>query len=140
MCGILGQINLKPGDLPHPELFLQSLNLQEHRGPDDFGVHEGLDFVLGHRRLSIIDLDSHAKQPMVSDCGQYIVVFNGEIYNYQELKSSLLEKGYVFQTSSDTEVLLYLFKDRGVDCLQDLIGMFAFALVDLSKNETYLVR
>jgi len=140
MCGILGQINLgTTGDIDKVK-FKKALDLQEHRGPDDSDIYMEDTFIFGHRRLSIIDLDSHAKQPMVSKCGNYILVFNGEIYNYNEIKDELLEKGYGFTTSSDTEVLLYAYIEYGVDCIEKFIGMFAFAIQDKVNNLTYIVR
>lgn len=140
MCGILGQINFRKNMNINTELFKQSLDLQAHRGPDDYDIYQEKGIVLGHRRLSIIDLDSHAKQPMISQCGNYIVVFNGEIYNYQEIKVELLKKEYKFYTSSDTEVLLNAFIEHGIDCIQQFIGMFAFAVYDKKANETFIVR
>ena len=93
MCGILGQINFKQNVEINYNKFEIALNLQEHRGPDDSDILKKNNFIFGHRRLSIIDLDSHAKQPMVSCCKNYTLVFNGEIYNYQEIKKDLIEKG-----------------------------------------------
>jgi asparagine synthase (glutamine-hydrolysing) len=139
MCGILGQINLKTKNVDKT-LFKKALDLQEHRGPDDSDIYENNKIIFGHRRLSIIDLASHAKQPMISKCGNYILVFNGEIYNYQEIKKGLLEKDYTFETSSDTEVLLNAFIEYGIDCIQQFIGMFAFAVYDKKRDETYIVR
>ena len=137
MCGILGVISNK---LPKRQRFEKSLELQKHRGPDDYGIVEDNMLLFGHRRLSIIDLDSHAKQPMVSMCGNYILVFNGEIYNYIELRKKLEKEGYKFKTASDTEVLLNAFIAYGIKCLDMLIGMFAFAIFDKAENTTYLVR
>lgn len=139
MCGILGQINFR--NLPiDKEKFKSSLDLQKHRGPDDSDMYVNKKFIFGHRRLSIIDLDSHAKQPMISDCKNYVLVFNGEIYNYQEIREELEKKNYKFHTSSDTEVLLNSFIEYGIDCIQQFIGMFAFSIYDKNKNETYIVR
>jgi len=98
MCGILGQIDYSYNVNWDDKLFSEALLLQEHRGPDDSGIEVGGNFIFGHRRLSIIDLDSHAKQPMASVDGKVILVFNGEIYNYQELRNDLVEKGYKFNT------------------------------------------
>ena len=139
MCGILGQINFKNQKIDKSR-FKKALDLQKHRGPDDSDIYLENNFTFGHRRLSIIDLDSHAKQPMVSSCGNYILVFNGEIYNYKELKQELLKKDYTFHTSSDTEVLLNSFIEYGIDCIQQFIGMFAFSIYDNIKNEFYVVR
>ncbi len=140
MCGILGQINLGTTGNINKNKFKQALDLQEHRGPDDSDIYLEDNFIFGHRRLSIIDLDSHAKQPMVSKCGNYILVFNGEIYNYNEIKDELLNKGYTFTTSSDTEVLLYSYIEYGIDCIEKFIGMFAFAIQDKVKDLSYIVR
>ncbi len=139
MCGILGQIGISRHTFDKG-LFEKALNLQSHRGPDDSDVFEDEKFIFGHRRLSIIDLETHSKQPMISNCGNYILVFNGEIYNYQEVKSKLLDKGYVFNTYSDTEVLLNAFIEYGVDCIQEFVGMFAFAIYDKKNDESYIVR
>lgn len=140
MCGILGQISLNKSYLPQYGKFRHALDLQDHRGPDDSDIHEEKKFIFGHRRLSIIDLDPHAKQPMRSDCGNFILVFNGEIYNYLEIKNKLIEKGHSFKTSSDTEVLLHAFMEYGIDCVQYFIGMFAFCIHDKKAEEYYLVR
>ncbi len=141
MCGVLGQIVLN-SDLPYFNVgeFENALNLQVHRGPDGFGVYEGEGFLSGHRRLSIIDVDHHSDQPMISSCGNYVLIFNGEIYNYLQLKDKLIEKGYVFQTASDTEVLLNSFIEYGVKCVQQFIGMFSFAIFDKTSDEFYIVR
>lgn len=140
MCGILGQINFNKKININTELFKQSLDLQAHRGPDDSDIYREKEIIFGHRRLSIIDLNSHAKQPMVSTCGNYVLVFNGEIYNYQEIKAELLKKEYKFHTISDTEVLLNAFIEYGIDCIQQFIGMFAFSIYDKTKDELYIVR
>lgn len=140
MCGILGKISLGANISENSSTFIKSLELQHHRGPDDSDIYKDEEFIFGHRRLSIIDLDSHAKQPMVSDCGNYILVYNGEIYNYQEIKTELIEKGYSFHTVSDTEVLLNAFIEYGIDCIQQLIGMFAFTIYDRLTKEYYIVR
>ena len=142
MCGILGQIFLslrKPAS-HDPSLFLESLNLQKHRGPDASGIIHGDNYIFGHRRLSIIDLDPKSNQPMTSSCGQYHLVFNGEIYNYKEIRCDLINKGYKFLTSSDTEVLLYSYVEYGIDCIQDFIGMFSFCIYDNLNKEFYIVR
>ena len=139
MCGILGQINFNKINLDKNR-FTKSLDLQTHRGSDDSGIYQEKNFIFGHRRLSIIDLDSHAKQPMVSNCDNYILVFNGEIYNYVELKKDLIKKDYKFYTSSDTEVLLNSFIEYGIKCIDKFIGMFAFAIFDKTKDEFYIIR
>ena len=140
MCGILGQVDYLSTSAWNESKFTKALSLQKHRGPDDSGVVVGEDFIFGHRRLSIIDLDSHAKQPMTSSDGEVILVFNGEIYNYQELRKDLVKKGYSFSTKSDTEVLLYSYYEYGIECIQNFIGMFAFAIFDNRTQKTFIVR
>jgi len=140
MCGILGQINFKKNFPINKSVFKKSLDLQYHRGPDDSDIYQGEGFIFGHRRLSIIDLDPCAKQPMTSNCGNYILVFNGEIYNYQEIKKDLIKLRYIFHTNSDTEVLLNAFIEYGINCVQKFIGMFAFSIHDKKANEYYIVR
>ena len=140
MCGILGQIDYLNNVSWNSELFSEALLLQKHRGPDDSGIKVEDNFIFGHRRLSIIDLDSHAKQPMLSDDGKVTLVFNGEIYNYQELRHDLVTKGYKFRTKSDTEVLLYSYYEFGIECIQSFIGMFAFAIFDSRNGKSYIVR
>ncbi len=102
------------------------------RGPDGSGAFYSEDcrVGLGHRRLSIIDLSEAAAQPMLSADGQLAVTFNGEIYNYRELRRELEAKGRVFKSQSDTEVLLHLYADKGVEMVYELRGMFAFAIWD----------
>ena len=131
MCGIAGIIS----ENPNSALALKEmLALQKHRGPDHTGVFEDPNFAyFGHNRLSIIDTSSNANQPFIDDSGRYILTFNGEIYNYKELKQQL--NNYPFKTSSDTEVLLALFLKYGKKCLQQLNGMFSFAIWD-KKNKT----
>lgn len=113
-----------------------------HRGPDGFGVEvwpeHGLAF--GHRRLAIIDLTEAGRQPMLAADGQLAVTFNGEIYNYRELRAELAGRGHAFRTRSDTEVLLAAYAEWGDDCLDRLRGMFAFALADFRRREVLLAR
>src|SRR5437660_3377991 len=119
----------------------------EHRGGDDEGVwttpaidDAGRRSCLGHRRLSIIDTTSAGRQPMLSTDGRYAVTFNGEIYNYRELKKELETKGSRFHTNTDTEVLLNAFAEWGADCLARLNGMFAFAIWDGKERKLTLAR
>jgi asparagine synthase (glutamine-hydrolysing) len=140
MCGILGQIQLDGTNDFNIELFEDALGKMYHRGPDASGITQGDRFLFGHRRLSIIDLDSHASQPMASSCNNYTIVFNGEIYNFNEIKQGLLEKGHLFRTQSDTEVLLLAYIEYGIDCIQKFIGMFSFALHDATEDVTFVVR
>ena len=142
MCGILGRIGIKNKSYNKNDfsIFNEALDLQIHRGPDGRGIYENNKFIFGHRRLSIIDLKSQSNQPMTSNCGNYILVFNGEIYNYLELKKDLLNKGHTFNTSSDTEVLLNSFIEYGISCIESFIGMFSFSIFDKVKNEFFIVR
>lgn len=113
-----------------------------HRGPDDSGLffdfRQGVG--LGHRRLAIIDLSSQARQPMGNDSGSIWVTFNGEIYNYRELREELIYKGHVFKTNSDTEVIIRSYEQWGIQCISRFRGMFAFVLWDANRNKLFLVR
>jgi asparagine synthase (glutamine-hydrolysing) len=143
MCGILGcySVSSQKVDQTTLESALQALR---HRGPNDQGLEAyptgNGQLHFGHTRLSIIDLSSAGHQPMKSADGRYTIVFNGEIYNYRELRSELIQLGNRFQTESDTEVLLAAWRMWQADCLPKLIGMFAFAIVDHDKNSLTLVR
>src|SRR5882672_5552897 len=132
MCGIAGLITQDPQG--RIGAMLKSI---EHRGRDDEGVwtsppidDEGQRVCLGHRRLSIIDTSSAGHQPMVSHDGRLVLILNGEIYNYRELREQLIAKGHAFRTQTDTEVLLAAWTEWGEDCLRCMNGMFAFALWD----------
>jgi asparagine synthase (glutamine-hydrolysing) len=142
MCGILGRVSIKNKTYGKIDVdnFNDALDLQSHRGPDGRGVYKNDKFIFGHRRLSIIDLKSQSDQPMISKCGNYILVFNGEIYNYLELKKNLINKGHIFNTSSDTEVLLNSFIEYGISCIESFIGMFSFSIFNKIKNEFFIVR
>ena len=138
MCGILGV--LAPGfDPAHGSAALDTI---AHRGPDGFGEHHdpahGLWF--GHRRLSIIDLSENGKQPMFNEDGTLVLTFNGEIYNHEELRAGLVERGHVFRSRCDAEVVLHLFEEKGIELVHELHGMFAFALYDLRSRKLWLVR
>lgn len=120
----------------------RTLNHMAARGPDDSGEWYSADgrVALGHRRLSIIDLSDKGRQPMLNADGTLVISFNGEIYNYQELRRSLQESGCVFESKTDTEVLLHLYAKKGEAMVEDLRGMFAFALWDANKNALMLAR
>ena len=136
MCGIAGII----GECAEKEILLNMLKAQKHRGPDNTGTFIIEDkVVLGHNRLSIIDLSIEANQPFLSEDKRFVIVFNGEIYNYLELKEEL-KKGYNFKTSSDTEVLLASYITWGKDCLAKLNGMFSFAIWDTSTQSLFAAR
>ena len=140
MCGIAGRVNLFSQRPVDREAIEEMCAWIRHRGPDDQGVFVDGAVGLGHRRLAIIDLSPGGHQPMVSANGRFWVVFNGEIYNYRELRQQLESKGTSFRTSSDTEVLLAAFEAYGTDCLSKLRGMFAFALWDTQTRRLVLAR
>lgn len=140
MCGITGFVNFPSHNQDRARSRIMAMtDAIAHRGPDDGNVHLDGVAALGHRRLSIIDLAT-GQQPLADATGKYRIVFNGEIYNYQELKKQLLDRGYGFNTSSDTEVLLNAYLEWGADCLARLNGMFAFAVWDPGKQELFLAR
>jgi asparagine synthase (glutamine-hydrolysing) len=145
MCGIAGFVNPSRG-LSRPELeelVLKMVATLRHRGPDDHGTwaDPATGVGLGHRRLSIQDLSAEGHQPMQSADGRYILIFNGEIYNFYEIKAHLEKAGYTFRGHSDTEVMLAAFSEYGVSpALEKFIGMFAFALWDRRESSLYLAR
>ena len=136
MCGILGIIQTKP----KREVINRMISLLKHRGPDSKGVYLDKNIGLGHTRLSIIDLSKASNQPFFSKNKRYILVFNGEIYNYIELKEILKKKGYNFKTTGDVEVLLNSFIEWGYNCVKKFNGMFAFAIWDKKKKELFCAR
>ena len=139
MCGIAGLFHLevpKPVDPLRVRAMADSL---AHRGPDGSGVWTGPGIGLGHRRLSIIDLEGGA-QPMVSADGRLALSYNGEIYNFREVRAELEAKGHLFRTSSDTEVVLAAWRQWGAGCLSRFNGMFAFALWDADLDCLFLAR
>ncbi len=139
MCGIAGIVALAAGRAVSGELALAMADRIAHRGPDGSGVHVGPGYALSHRRLAIVDLAGGA-QPMGTSDGRLWVTFNGEIYNYLELREELAAKGHVFLTHSDTEVLLHGWRQWGRGLAERLRGMFAFVLVDEEKHEAYAAR
>lgn len=150
MCGICGYLDLT-GSLIDRDILLSMTASLTHRGPDDHGIYinssgqqggSGLSpsIGMGHRRLSIIDVSSAACQPMANEDESVWVVFNGEVYNFAELREECVGRGHVFKSRSDTEVLLHLYEDSGIDFVEKLNGMFAFALWDGRDNKLFLVR
>jgi asparagine synthase (glutamine-hydrolysing) len=137
MCGISGFINYK--NEQNKDLLKRSLDCIIHRGPDDDGMYFAESFSMGMRRLSIIDV-AHGKQPIDNEDGTVTVVFNGEIYNYLELKKYLEKKGHIFKTRSDTEILVHGYEQWGVSLPQKLRGMFAFSIYDKKQNKLFIVR
>jgi len=137
MCGIAGILNK---DKPVDQSIIENMGrVIAHRGPDDSGNYVEGTIGLAHRRLSIIDVAT-GHQPMWDHDHRYVIVFNGEIYNYLELRQELVSAGYPLKTTSDTEVLLYAFIRDGAACLKKLIGMFAFAVHDTKTGKTFLAR
>ena len=137
MCGISGILNWS-GEAVDRELVHRMVSTVRHRGPDDFGVHCSHNVGLGHSRLSVIDLDS-GDQPMANEDGSIWVSFNGEIFNYVELRSSLIEKGHDFSTASDTEVILHAYEEYGDACVNYFNGQWAFALWDRRRRRLMTV-
>lgn len=133
MCGILGGNKCNWN-------YEEALNVLRHRGPDGKHLLRINDFFLGFVRLSIIDLNEHAMQPMVSEDGRYIIVFNGEIYDYKKIRKELKNRGYIFKTESDTEVLLYSFIEWKEKVVDHIDGIFAFAILDIESEQVYLFR
>lgn len=134
MCGICGYVGRQ-----EPEWLVRMRDTLTHRGPDEAGLFQDEQVGLGHRRLSIIDLHS-GSQPMSSPDGMLVVVFNGEIYNYRELRSQLSQRGYAFRTHSDTEVILRAYEAHGVRCPEFLDGMFSFVLYDRRRRWLFGAR
>jgi len=131
ICGCLGQAD--------PVVLRRMTDRLVHRGPDDQGFHQGAGIGLGVRRLSIIDVPG-GHQPIANEDGLVIVVFNGEIYNHQELRTRLAGQGHRFCTKSDTEVLVHLYEEYGDALVHLLQGMFAFALWDAKRHRLLLAR
>jgi len=139
MCGICGKYSLDGNRSVGEAEIGRMMRTLEHRGPDQSGLFVDGSAGLGHRRLNIIDLDS-GRQPIFNEDGTMAIVFNGEIYNYRELTASLKQRGHAFKTKSDTEAILHLYEDLGEKCLNELRGMFAFAILDRSKNRLFVAR
>ncbi|MEO8720426.1 MAG: asparagine synthase (glutamine-hydrolyzing) [Ginsengibacter sp.] len=139
MCGIAGKINFDP-DHKIDEFELKSMTDSLYdRGPDDEGFYLNKNIGLGFRRLSIIDL-STGHQPLSNEDGSIWIVFNGEIYNYQELQEKLIQQGHIFKTKSDTETIVHLYEQHGFDCLKYLRGMFSFAIWDNNLKQLFCAR
>jgi asparagine synthase (glutamine-hydrolysing) len=140
MCGIAGRVNFRTGRPVTPALITAMSDLLNHRGPDGDGVWANGAVGLGHRRLAIIDLSPGGRQPMASDDGQLLITFNGEIYNYLELRDDLSSRGHLFRSRSDTEVILHLYQEYGEACVNRLRGMFAFAIWDEHRQQLFAAR
>ena len=168
MCGITGTINLKKN--VNKDLFVKMNNIIRHRGPDDEGytligakkiikafgedsateikkkymnikdVTEEFPIFFGHRRLSILDLSENGHQPMSDEFDKIHITFNGEIFNYIEIKQELVKKGYNFKTNCDTEVIIKSYQEWGENCVNHFNGMWAFALYDMENSKIFLKR
>ena len=139
MCGICGVVNIEHEDPVKLNTIKKMCDVITHRGPDDEGILIEDNVGLGMRRLSIIDL-STGKQPISNENGTVWIVFNGEIYNHQELRYELEKKGHKFATKTDTEAIVHAYEEYGENCLQKLNGMFAFAIWDKRKQLVFLAR
>lgn len=140
MCGICGAVYADPSRRV-PEGLVEGMSASlRHRGPDDSGIFLEPGSGFGHRRLSIIDLSPSGRQPMSNEDGSVVIVFNGEIYNFRELRDRLRERGHRFSSRTDTEVILHLYEEQAENCLRELRGMFAFALWDRPRRRLLLAR
>ncbi len=140
MCGLLGIVDYKKGI--NTSLFNEMLNSLKHRGPDDEGIEvfslDSCSIFLGHRRLSIIDISSNGHQPMLYE--HLAIIYNGEVYNFKDIRQDLILKGYSFDSNSDTEVILKSYHFWGIDCVERFRGMFAFAIYDSKQQEIIIFR
>ncbi|RMF34058.1 MAG: asparagine synthetase B, partial [Chloroflexi bacterium] len=139
MCGIVGTLNLTKAHPIRESTLRQMLGMIRHRGPDQFGLYLDDLVGLGNARLSIIDLGG-GQQPIGNETGTLWIVFNGEIFNYVELRPTLEARGHRFATDTDTEVIIHLYEEYGTDCVQYLNGQFAFALWDSERETLFLAR
>ncbi|MHC4608530.1 MAG: asparagine synthase (glutamine-hydrolyzing), partial [Planctomycetota bacterium] len=139
MCGIVGILN-SDGKPVSEDLLRPMTDAVAHRGPDGEGYYTDGPVGFGHRRLAILDLSPSGAQPMSTDDGGLVIAYNGEVYNFPELRKELEERGHRFRSRTDTEVVLHSFQEWGADCLDRLNGMFAFAVWDAKKRELFLAR
>ena len=139
MCGITGLVTLT-GEPAEAEVIEAMTDALYHRGPDDDGTYVEGSVALGFRRLAILDLTPTGHQPMTSPDGRYVMVYNGEIYNYVELREELQALGHSFRSTGDSEVLLRAYQEWGADCLSKLNGMWAFLIYDREKRIVFRSR
>ena len=139
MCGICGKLDFHGTGITE-ELIRKMTSSLSYRGPDHEGIFVSPPVGLGHRRLSIIDLSPSGHQPMKNEDGSIFLVFNGEIYDFEEIRADLKEKGHRLSSRTDSETIIHLYEDEGTDFLDRLNGMFAFALWDSTRQELWLVR
>ncbi|MBI4845988.1 MAG: asparagine synthase (glutamine-hydrolyzing) [Candidatus Omnitrophica bacterium] len=139
MCGICGNFNFNKEHIIDAEILKKMTLVMNHRGPDEFGIYKDKDIGLGHARLSIIDL-SGGQQPIHNEDKSVWIVYNGEAFNYLELREELVKKGHHFYTHSDTEVLVHLYEEKGPDFVKEVNGQFAFVIWDIKKKQLMLAR
>jgi asparagine synthase (glutamine-hydrolysing) len=139
MCGIAGIISID-GGIVEKDMLERMTRLLHHRGPDDMGLYLDRNVGLGHRRLSIVDLSPAGHQPMNYADGRYWITYNGEVYNFRDIRAELEEKGYVFKSQTDTEVILAAYTEWGEQCLQRFNGMWAFAIWDTQQRKLFCCR
>ncbi|UCH81561.1 MAG: asparagine synthase (glutamine-hydrolyzing) [Nitrospiraceae bacterium] len=141
MCGIAGIVSFS-GEQVRPALLEQMRDRMSHRGPDDSGIFVSENRMVGlaHRRLTVIDLSEAGRQPMSNEDGTVWISFNGEIFNFPELKQTLIRQGHVFRSNCDTEVIIHLYEEHGTDCLEMLNGQFAFVIWDSVRNKVFGAR
>src|SRR5258706_8384230 len=139
MCGFVGIVQ-QNGRKPEADVLSKMTSTLIHRGPDDHGVWTEGPVALGHRRLSIIDLSSAGRQPMTSETGDLLLVYNGEIYNFPDLRQELATLGHTFRSRTDTEVVLHAYEAWGESCLRRFNGHFAFAIWNKKAQRLFLAR
>ena len=140
MCGIAGRVNFRSEAPVEPDVIARMCDLLAHRGPDGDGTYCHGPVGLGHRRLAIIDLSPTGRQPMSTADGTVSITFNGEIYNFRELRTELEQRGHIFRSQSDTEVILAAYREFGDSCVDHLVGMFAFAIWDAPRRRLLIAR
>src|ERR1041384_2683909 len=142
MCGIAGAMRLEPGQDASAEVVTRMCDVMRHRGPDDSGVYCSPDraVALGHRRLSIVDLSAAGHGPMPTADETLWITYNGEVYNHAQYRPELEARGHTYRSHTDTETLLYLYREFGVEMLSRLRGMFAFGLWDAQRQRLFLAR
>ncbi|MBI5952683.1 MAG: asparagine synthase (glutamine-hydrolyzing) [Chloroflexi bacterium] len=140
MCGICGILHLDSTRTAEHNVVERMADVIRHRGPDDEGYYVDGPVGLAHKRLSIIDLSEAGHQPMTNEDGRYWIIFNGEIYNYQELRQQVIQRGHKMRSNSDTEVILHLYEDEGAKCLAKLNGMFSFVIWDTKEQTLFAAR
>jgi asparagine synthase (glutamine-hydrolysing) len=140
MCGIAGVYNFDSQKSADRSVLESMTNEIKHRGPDDEGFFYHKNLGLGFRRLSIIDLSKNGNQPMCNEDGNLWIIFNGEFYNFLDYRESLIKKGHIFKSRTDSEVVLHLYEEHGEKCLGLMNGMFAFCIYDKARNEMFIAR